>query len=100
MNISYLKGKKGRIYAARNGSVIVFALENGETYSSSTTSLSNGLVKVNSPEWWVNSIDWECGFSTHCAHRMAYDSDGDYPIAKQVNPLNGERIEKLKRFTE
>lgn len=101
-HLNYLRGKTGRIYAARKGSILVFLLDNGESWFCNTqcpgVTITAGPVK----QYWAGAIDFAGGFSDYFAFGMAYDETDrpEYPKAEPIIPINAERIEKLKNVAK
>lgn len=54
-NFDYLVGKVGRIYVAREGTVSVYALDNGETWLHPNGSISNAIFSEPAPNYWQDS---------------------------------------------
>lgn len=94
----HLEGKIGRIYVARKGTIMVFVLDNGETWFCNTLVAASVVHKGPVPEYWQHSIDFAGGFSTYFIFGLAYDETDRpfYPPAEPINPLTPVLIEKLK----
>lgn len=96
---SYLRGKTGRIYIARKGTIMVFLLANGESWFANCLSPSNVITKGPVVDYWVHAIDWAGNFSDYFIFVMAVDEEDKphYPSVKSDHDyLTAKRIEKLK----
>lgn len=85
-HLNHLIGKTGRIYIARNGTVMIFVLSNGNTFFSSCTNPTNVITGNPDKDWWVNSIDWAGNKSDYFAFGFNYDAEKKpfYPDAKPL----------------
>ena len=94
----HLKGKIGRIYIARKGSIMVFLLENGESWFANCTAPSITITKGPVPDYWIHSIDWSGFFSDYFTFLMDFDAEDKphYPKCEPSDSLTSERIAKLK----
>lgn len=84
-HISTLAGKTGRIYTARNGTVMVFVLENNEAWMASCINPTDVINKVV-PEYWRHSIDWAGADYEYMVFGMTRDAEDKphYPVAKKL----------------
>lgn len=87
-----IKGKKGNIYIARKGTVIIVDLDNGDNYTYNTS--CNTCVKNAVRSFWDNSIEWSGSFSDFKTFGMI-PSDKK-PLKEPLCPLTPEQIEKLQ----
>lgn len=92
-----LRGKKGRMYVARTGSVIVAVLDSGDTYFTNCLAPTKAWVKCVSQAYWQNSIDWACGFSEHFTFGVVYDQNDKpfYPCARMLVSMTQYQMDKL-----
>ena len=98
INQSYLQGKNGRIYIARKGTIMVFLLENGESWFCNCASPGSTITQGPVSDYWIHSIDWAGNFSDYFTFIMAFDSEDKphYPKCQPSESLTPVRIEKLK----
>ena len=95
---SYLEGKKGRIFAARRGTILVCLLDNGESWFFNCTTPSRAIHQGPVRDYWAHSIDFAGSFSDYFAFGMIYDAEDEshYPAATPIIPLTPQYIDKLK----
>ena len=98
INKSYLEGKCGRIFIARKGGIMVFLLENGESWFTNCNAPSSTITSGPVPDYWIHSIDWSGNFSDYFTFLMEHDTENKphYPAYPQADSLTPERITKLK----
>lgn len=95
--IDYLRGKRGRIYIARRGTITVFLLDDGSSYFCNNLACSNVMTIGPVLSYWVHSIDFAGGFSDYFTAGLQYDTEHKsfYPDVPPLNSLTVEQIKKL-----
>ena len=98
INQTYLRGKTGRIFIARKGNIMVFLLDNGESWFINCAAPSSTITKGPAPDYWIHSIGWSGNFSDYFTFIMAFDTENKqhYPKCAAAESLTPERIAKLK----
>jgi hypothetical protein len=93
-----LRGKTGRIYIARKGTITVIVLDDGKTYWCNNTSFAQQMFSPVAPDYWIHSIDWAGNFSDYMVMGMIPDGvDQDfYPAADPLVPITEANITKLR----
>ena len=82
----YLVGKKGRIYVARNNTIVVFKLSNGETWFANIPSPSRVMHRCVVDNFWKNSIDYEAIAYIYKTYQIERDDDSSiYPAAEVLS---------------
>ena len=91
--LEFARNKIGEIYVARNGTVMIFIINNN-TYLLSA--VADSCVIVNPADnYWIHSIDWSGGFSDYFAHQMCPPAKLTYE-AKPIVPIKPTYLSKLK----
>jgi len=89
-----ISGQTGTIYIARNGSVMVFDIDNGETYMQNC--VGGGGVSVNpADQYWCNSIDFSGSFSFYRTWGVVPSGSPRFQ-AKPLVEISEEQMLKLK----
>jgi hypothetical protein len=99
MTTDDFRGRKGRIYVARKGTITVLIFEDGsKCWRPAGNPGVDFSQKKLSDSYWVGSIDWSGGFSDFMIFGMRYDPEDKpcYPKASPLDPLTAERIAKLE----
>ena len=89
-HIDTLRGKTGRIYISRKGTVMVFVTSEGETYLANCASPSNTLACNPVADYWIHSIDWAASRGDYIAFGMTRDQD-DRPFYPHAETLAEHR---------
>ena len=81
--LDYLIGKKGRMYSARNGTVRMFVLKNGEVWRANTGNISNVIFADAATDRWTPTAT-ECPPYSYKSMLMTRDAkDADfYPLVE------------------
>lgn len=97
MHFTELKGRKGRIYIARQGTITVIVLDDGTRLWANNSDGSQVFCERLVDAYWVHSIDGAGSFSHYMVNRLAYDTDDKpfYPDAKPLVAMTPGQVEKL-----
>lgn len=90
----YARGRKGSIYTARRGTVMVFCIDDGKTYLLSTTAYNGKVVIDQTPGYWCHSIDFAGSFSTYFTYGIIPAEQMPYP-ARPIVEMTDEQRAKL-----
>lgn len=97
---NFARGKKGVIYVARKGTVMVFIIDN-KTYLLNTTAANGRVIENPVSDYWRNSIDWSGNFSNYFSYGLEPLPDNEMPYkAQPLVPITAEQRKKLKRISQ
>ncbi len=80
----YLVGKKGRIYVARNGTVSIYVLSEGEVWLHNNGYVNSVIFADPAPAFWQGEAQ-ECARYVYQSLQMERDQDDSNPFYLTAN---------------